>query len=118
MGGLDGPAPAPGGAGAGRPRWRVDAERVSLGFFSFTRYLMCLDLVADRRPAVRAVVDRPVVGSAFTEGFAADADVFDPGVRLDDQAAFHAVSHVLEAGGSPTQAMVQVFASTALVIQG
>ena len=80
---------------AGRPRWRVDAQHVSLGFFSFTRYLMYLDLDADRWPAARAVVDHPVVGSALTEGFAADADVFDPGVRLDDQAAFHVVSHVL-----------------------
>lgn len=99
-------------------RWHVDPTHVSLGFFSFTRYLMYLDLDVDRWPDPASVVHHPVVSAALTGGFGREADVFDPDQRLDDQPAYQQVRHVLEADGSQTQAVLQALASTALVIQG
>jgi hypothetical protein len=103
---------------AARPGWSVDAEHVSLGFFSFTRYLMHHDLDLDRWPDPAASARHPVVAAALSAGFEAEGDVFDAGRPLDGQPGFDDLRHVLEADGSQAQAVAQAFASTALVIQG
>jgi hypothetical protein len=101
-----------------KPGWSVDAEHVSLGFFSFTRYLMHLDLDLERWPDPAAAARHPVVAAALIAGFEAESDVFDAARPLDEQPGFRDLQHVLEADGSQTQAVAQAFASTALVIQG
>ncbi len=103
---------------AGRDGWRVDRSHVSLGFYSFTRYLMYLDLDETRWPDPEAVVAHPVVGAALANGFEREPPLLDPDVRLDDQSAYTRLQHVLEADGSQAQAIVEALERTALVVQG
>ncbi|TVR88563.1 MAG: DUF3320 domain-containing protein [Trueperaceae bacterium] len=103
---------------AGRDGWRVDRSHVSLGFYSFTRYLMYLDLDETRWPDPEAVVAHPVVGAALANGFEREPALLDPDVRLDDQGAYARLQHVLEADGSQAQAIVEALERTALVVQG
>jgi very-short-patch-repair endonuclease len=103
---------------AGRDGWRVDRSHVSLGFYSFTRYLMYLDLDEARWPDPEAVVAHPVVGAALARGFEREPALLDPELRLDDQSAYARLQHVLEADGSQAQAIVEALERTALVVQG
>lgn len=98
--------------------WEVDRSHVSLGFFSFTRYLMYLDLDADTWPEEAAATQHHVVRALLRDGFAQEPFALDDAMRLDEQPAYDAVHHVLEADGSQTTAVVESFSSDALVIQG
>ena len=99
-------------------RWSVDKTHVSLGFFSFTRYLMYLDLDVRRWPNADAVTGHPVVSRVLSKGFEPESDVFDDATWLDDEPAYRDMHHVLEVDGSQAQAVAQAMVSTALVIQG
>lgn len=98
--------------------WRVDATHVSLGFFSFTRYLMYLDLDLDNWPDPEVVSGHPVVGPLLGQGFGAEPDVLRDDVLLDEQPEYERVHHVLEADSSQSEVVIQALASRALVVQG
>lgn len=103
---------------AGKRGWRVDSSHVSVGFFSFTRYMMYLDLDAANWPDPAAILEHPIIEGALGEGFAAEESLFDENAPLDGQPAYDEVHHIMEADSSQTQAIVEAFARTALVIQG
>ena len=99
-------------------RWSVDTTHVSLGFFSFTRYMMYLDLDVDRWPSAEAVIEHPVVGRVLGSGFSAEPSVFGDGGFLDEEPAYSAMHTIVEADSSQAQAVAQAQVSSALVIQG
>lgn len=101
-----------------KPEWRVDPTHVSVGFFSFTRYLMYLDLDLDSWPEPERIRQHPVVGGLLGQGFDSEPDVLHGDVRLDEQPEYERVQHVLEADSSQSEVVIQALASRALVVQG
>ncbi|MES1973742.1 MAG: DUF4011 domain-containing protein [Pseudomonadota bacterium] len=68
---------------AERARWKIDRDAMQLGFFSFSKLLMYLDLALDAWP------DDALEGHALTrgllyEGFDTERSLFGPDDHLDD----------------------------------
>ncbi len=99
-------------------RWNVDRSHVSIGFFSFTRYLMYLDLDVHRWPDPEHVLQHPVVSAALGGGFEREPNIIPPDARLDDVPQFNALHHVLEADSTQSVAVSEAMTRRALVIQG
>ena len=107
---------------AGQPGWSVLPE-ITLGLFSFTKYLMYLDLDPARwpegdperpgllsNPVIRAVAGEP---PASADGI----DLPDPR-ELDDVCDPAEVFHVLDADSSQHEAILAVKKGRSLVIEG
>lgn len=99
-----------------RPGWRVDADALALGLFSFAKFLMWRDLdpAANpgllEHPVVRALVGGEALNTA-NSAFADDTDVDQaiPVERLD---------HVVDVDGSQALAAEAVRRGGHLVVQG
>ncbi len=104
---------------AAKDRWRIDADAVALGFFSFTRFLMYEDLDPANWPAERAPSQHPLLRDLLGEGFPRP-----PGPRIPDDAPLDPhldpakTHHVVEADSSQTQALLDVRQGQNLVLQG
>ncbi len=104
---------------ASMPDWSVDDTAVSLGFFSFSKFLMYHDLnpvnwSADRLPTIHPILTALLTDDGFTQHqpqLAEDAPI-DNHIDLAD-------SHqVIDADSSQTLAILDVHAGNNLVIQG
>ena len=111
-----------GEAVADAPRFRVHADDIVLGLFSFTKLLMYRDLDPATWPAQTPLATRPLLRALLTDGFRAPAaEVADDPAGdqpLDQRLAPRAVLHVLDADASQTQALEAARAGQDLVIQG
>jgi len=102
---------------ASRPGWKVERDAIQLGFFSFSKLLMYLDLALDAWP------DGALEGHALTrgllyEGFDAEAPLFGPDDRLDDVLPPEKMIHVVDADSSQARVIEEVRAGRNLVVQG
>jgi hypothetical protein len=102
---------------ASHTRWRVEADAIQLGFFSFAKLLMYRDLAVDMWP------DGAIAGHALTrgllyEGFGAEAPLFPAGERLDDALPPANMFHVVDADASQARVIEEVRAGRNLVVQG
>jgi very-short-patch-repair endonuclease len=98
--------------------WEVLPDAISLGFFSFAKFLMYRDLDPENWPDGELLVSHPLIAGLLVNGFppseplwanAADLDQLIPAARLD---------HVVDADSSQTVAIEMVRQGRNLVIQG
>ena len=101
-----------------QPRWRVCADEVMLGFFSFGKFLMYKDLDPETWPKEKQPSDHPVVRRLIGEGFAGDSAAFNEDVHIDEVITPGEVHFVKDADSSQTQAILEVREGRNLVIQG
>lgn len=102
---------------ADRARWKIDSDAMQLGFFSFSKLLMYLDLALDAWP------DNALEGHALTrgllyEGFDSEQPLFGPDDRLDDVLPPDKMFHVVDADSSQARVIEEVRAGRNLVVQG
>lgn len=102
---------------ADRARWKIDANAMQLGFFSFSKLLMYLDLALDAWP------DGALEGHALTrgllyEGFDSEPPLFGPDDRLDDILPPEKMFHVVDADSSQARVIEEVRSGRNLVVQG
>lgn len=103
-----------------QPGWSVDVDSASLGFFSFSRFLMYKDLDPKAWPEDESPTLHPVLrkllspGGGFANDPSSDID-FD---HLDEAAEVTTSGFVMDADGSQTKAVIEVAAGANLVIQG
>ncbi|WCM27063.1 DUF3320 domain-containing protein [Sphingomonas sp. QA11] len=100
-----------------RARWKIDGDAMQLGFFSFSKLLMYLDLALDAWP------DNALEGHALTrgllyEGFDSEQPLFGPDDRLDDILPPEKMFHVVDADSSQARVIEEVRSGRNLVVQG
>ena len=103
---------------AAQPRWEVQPDAMTLGFFSFAKFLMYRDLDARNWPDPSKLVDHPALTGLLRDGFPASDRPFSEDVDLDELIPASRLDHVVDADGSQSQAIEMVRLGRSVVIQG
>lgn len=99
-------------------RWKVVADEIHLGFFSFGKFLMFNDLDPLVWPEGKQPSQHPVLGRLLNDGFAEETPAIAEGVHLDSVIEPGEVRFVRDADSSQTLAILEARAGRNLVIQG
>lgn len=102
---------------AQRERWKIDRNGMQVGFFSFNKLLMYLDLAVDAWPD-GALADHALTRGLLYEGFESEVPLFQPGDRLDDLLPPDRLFHVVDADASQTKVIEEARSGRNLVVQG
>ena len=98
---------------SGPRRWNVEPDRIVLGFFSFNKLLMYLDL------GDPSVIHNEIVAALFgDEGFSEPQSSIGDKESVDDRLAPSEVFHVLDADSSQALAIHDAGQGRNMVIQG
>ena len=103
---------------SGLSGWTVNRERVALGFFSFSKFLMYRDLDVATWPEDAAPTDHPVIGALLEDGFDEPPPLIGSDDNLDSVLAPGDSYHVVDADGSQTLTLLDVNQGLNLVVQG
>ncbi len=98
-------------------RWKVEADAMQLGFFSFSKLLMYRDLDVGAW-SDDSLAHHPLTRGLLFEGFQSDRSVFGAEDRLDDVLPPERMFHVVDADASQAKAIEEVRSGRNLVIQG
>jgi len=98
--------------------WTVDRERVALGFFSFSKFLMYRDLDVETWPEDGSPTDHEIIGALLEDGFDEDPPLVGSDDNLDSVLAPGDSYHVVDADGSQTLTLLDVNQGMNLVVQG
>ena len=101
-----------------QPRWDVLPDALTLGFFSFAKFLMYRDLDATTWPEDRSLLNNPFMAALLGEGFPEAEPVLPATTPLDELIPVERLDHVVEADGSQSLAIEMVRQGRSLVIQG
>ena len=94
-------------------RWSVEPDRIVLGFFSFNKLLMYLDL------GLPSVIDNEIISALFGDhGFTEPQSTIGNDESLDDRLKPGDVFHVLDADSSQVLAIHDAGRGRNMVIQG
>lgn len=99
-------------------RWRVQADELVLGFFSFGKFLMFKDLDPQSWPEEKSPAHHAVMGRLLRGGFGDSKPAFGDDINVDSVCEPGDVHFVKDADSSQTQAILEVRAGSNLVIQG
>ncbi|WP_237709177.1 DUF3320 domain-containing protein [Sphingomonas elodea] len=102
---------------ASRARWKVDADGIQLGFFSFSKQLMYRDLDVQAW-SDEALADHPLTRGLLFEGFDNERPMFSGEDRLDDLLPPERLFHVVDADASQAKVIEEVRSGHNLVVQG
>lgn len=99
-----------------REHWRVEADALALGLFSFAKFLMWRDLDPAANPGLAAhPIVRALVGG---EALASEAPAFADDTDVDAAIPVERLDHVMDMDGSQALAVEAVRRGGHLVIQG
>lgn len=104
---------------AAQDGWTVDEDAIQLGFFSFAKLLMFLDLDPAKWPEGKAIDENGLVSGLLGEGFE-EVDVGLPGnaAALDELIPVADLKHIMDCDSSQAMAIEAVRRGQNLVIQG
>ncbi|MFW5453935.1 DUF3320 domain-containing protein [Thioalkalivibrio sulfidiphilus] len=103
---------------ANQARWRVHPDRMVLGFFSFGKFQMYVDLDPGNWPDESALLENMQLKKLFESGFQSDADLLE-GVSGHDALREPETLHLVkDADSSQMEAILAVMEGANLVIQG
>jgi hypothetical protein len=102
---------------AGKAGWRVDRDAIQLGFFSFSKLLMYLDLALEAWPE-DALEKHELTRGLLFERFDGDEPLFGADDRLDALLPPDKLFHVVDADSSQAKVIEEVRAGRNLVVQG
>ena len=102
---------------ASRQGWKIDTDAIQLGFFSFSKLLMYLDLAIEAWPE-GALGTHALTRGLLYEGFESEAPLFGPGDRLDAVLPPDRIFHVVDADASQARVIEEVRSGRNLVVQG
>jgi very-short-patch-repair endonuclease len=98
--------------------WEVVPNAITLGFFSFAKFLMYRDLDAENWPEEKHLIEHPIVTSLMGEGFSEYKPLLAQETNLDELIPVERLDHVVDADNSQTLAIEMVREGRNLVIQG
>ncbi|MBX3746311.1 MAG: DUF3320 domain-containing protein [Verrucomicrobiae bacterium] len=102
----------------GMPGWEVHGHAMTLGFFSFAKFLMYRDLDPAAWPAGKGPAGHPLVRALLRDGFPSGEPPFPEDVHLDELIPSDRLDHVVDADHSQSLAIETVRRGRSLVIQG
>ena len=98
--------------------WEVLPDHMSVGFFSFAKFLMYRDLDQAVWPKGATIGDHPLVRSLLAEGFAGGEDLAHEDANIDALIPPSEMLHILDCDSSQALAIHEVRRGKNLVIQG
>ena len=104
-----------------QPRWRVEANTIVLGFYSFAKFLMWRDLAPDNEwGSEGGLTGNPLVKDLLLGGFDdVGPDIDAPDENLDERFPDPAeLGHILDADASQTRVIAGAREGRNLVVQG
>lgn len=104
---------------AGAPNWEVEPDEITLGFFSFAKFLMFRDLDSKNWPNPAQLTNQSLIAGLLLDGFPLQSEtVFTDECQLDDLIPAAKLDHVVDADATQTLAIETVRQDRSLVIQG
>ncbi|MEF9948688.1 MAG: DUF4011 domain-containing protein, partial [Comamonas sp.] len=103
---------------AAQPGWQVLPDAMTLGFFSFAKFLMYRDLDASTWPQDKRLDQQALIASALQDGFEARGEIFPEDADVDELIPVVSQRHVVDADSSQSLAIEAVRRGENLVIQG
>ncbi|HLK65432.1 MAG TPA: DUF3320 domain-containing protein [Bryobacteraceae bacterium] len=104
---------------SGRGGWTVDAGAVSVGFFSFAKFLMYRDLDPSTWPVPGSILEHPILTSLLGEAaLPASPSNYREDCLLEDQLGTRELLHVVDADSSQSLAILDSIDGHTMVIQG
>lgn len=100
-----------------RERWKIEADAIQLGFFSFSKLLMFRDLAIEAWPD-DTLADHALTRGLLYEGFEREEAMFGPNDRLDEVLPPDRLFHVVDADASQAKVIEEVRCGRNLVVQG
>lgn len=104
--------------GGDKERWEVLPNAITLGFFSFAKFLMYRDLDPATWPHADHLLRHPLITGLLQDGFPQTDPLFPADTNLDQLIPVSRLDHVVDADGSQTRAIELVRQGHNLVIQG
>lgn len=102
----------------GGKNWGVLPNSMTLGFFSFAKFLMYRDLDAETWPEPSMLLEYPLLKALLRDGFESPESEISETVDLDIMIPVSNLDHVVDADSSQTIAIEMIRAGRNLVIQG
>ena len=99
-------------------RWEVLPDAITLGFFSFAKFLMYRDLNPESWPGEKKIHGHPLITGLLQDGFAVKGDPIPDNANLDELISVDRLDHVVDADSSQAIAIETVRKNQLLVIQG
>ena len=103
---------------AARPGWQVLPDAMTLGFFSFAKFLMYRDLDAATWPPQKRLDRQALIAATLQDGFQACEHLFPEDADVDQLIPVDSQRHVVDADSSQSLAIEAVRRGENLVIQG
>ena len=99
--------------------WEVQPDEITLGFFSFAKFLMFRDLDPKTWPTPEHLVSQPLVAGLLQDGFPVQSEnFFTDDSQLDDLIPVAKLDHVVDADFTQTLAIESVRQGRSMVVQG
>lgn len=103
----------------GAKGWEVLPNAMTLGFFSFAKFLMYRDLNPENWPSEGAgLLKHPLITGLMQDGFSESGSLFSEDAAIDDLIPVSKLDHVVDADSSQTLAIEAARQGRNLVIQG
>ncbi len=102
----------------GQPRFSVNENDITLGFFSFAKFLMYRDLDPNNWPQRARIDANELVCGLLRDGFPASEGLIGEDDRVDEHVRPSDMCHVVDADSSQTLAIEETRRGRNLVIQG
>ncbi|NET71396.1 MAG: DUF3320 domain-containing protein [Sphaerospermopsis sp. SIO1G2] len=104
---------------SGQKRFEVKENDITLGFFSFAKFLMYRDLDPENWPKDLRIDGNELVAGLLGDGFpSVDEELLGEDVYVDEHIAPQEMCHVVDADSSQTLAIQEVKNGRNLIIQG
>jgi len=98
--------------------WAVLPDEITLGFFSFAKFLMFRDLDPKNWPDPDHLLKQPFIAGLLQDGFPQSEVSFSDDSHLDELISVTKLDHVVDADSTQTQAIETVRQGKSLVVQG
>ena len=102
----------------GAKRWEVLPDAMTLGFFSFAKFLMYRDLEPENWPEGKGPIQHPFITGLLQDGFPQSESLCCEQTHLDELIPAARLDHVVDADSSQSLAIEAVRQGHSLVIQG
>ncbi|HEX8614964.1 MAG TPA: DUF3320 domain-containing protein [Telluria sp.] len=101
-----------------KENWRVIADDVVLGFFSFAKFLMYRDLDPAVWPVQQGLLGQPLMRGLLSDGFTSTTPMIPDGTPIDAVIPPSELLHIVDCDSSQALAVHDVRSGRNLVIQG
>lgn len=98
--------------------WEVASDDITLGFFSFSKFLMYRDLSPEAWPASGPLADQSLIRSLLRDGFPVPESTLPDDAPIDPALPPDSLLHIVDCDSSQTLAVHDVRQGRNLVIQG